>query len=286
MSAASSPSDAAVRRRSAQALAGVRADAGVRLTTAVGAASSRIDELAERGGYRARFPRRADGACEAVIVNTGGGLVGGDQIHIDVRAGASTDTIVTSTAPERVYKSLGDASEVDVVLRAEAGSRLAWVPQPTLFYSGAILRRRFEADVAPDARLLLAESLVFGRPASGEVMGQSLLHDVWRVRRGGRLLWADAQRLDGDIAELLARPALGGGARAVGFALLVSDGAEDMLDAVRETLSNARSLAAASALPGAIVVRLVASVPEGLRADMLRVLERLEGRPAPRVWHG
>lgn len=286
MSVASSPSDAiAVAATPYTALASIRATAGVRLAAvAADDSRTRIGRLAEWGGYRARFPTRRDGVLEAVIVNTGGGLVGGDSVTMSIEAGAGTDTVVTTTAPERVYRSLGTASEVDLALTLAAGARLAWLPQPTTMYSGARLKRRFEIDLSGDAVLVAAEQVVFGRLASGEQVESGLIHDVWRVRREGRLVWADAQRLDGDIAALLARPAIGGGARATGLALCFAPDAASRLEAVRAGLNGARSLAAASAWDGTLAVRLVAATADVLRADLIRVLEILEGRPLPRVW--
>ena len=68
------------------------------------------------------------------------------------------------------------------------------------------LTRRIDVDLAPtDASLLMAEAVVFGRAAMGEAMQQGLLADRWRVRRGGRLVFAETVRLDGAIAEKLAR---------------------------------------------------------------------------------
>ena len=72
-----------------------------------------------------------------------------------------------------------------------------------------------------DATLLLAEAIVFGRSAMGEAVSEGRLFDRWRVRRGGRLVFAETVRLDGAIAQKLAAPAVAAGGVAVATVLIV-----------------------------------------------------------------
>jgi urease accessory protein len=282
MSVADSPSD--LDERTAAALAPVRAQAGIAACFAASEGKVRIARLSEHGGYRLKFPQAADGGTEAVILNTGGGLVGGDRVTFDWRVATDAHVTLTTVAPERVYRTLGPAGEVDIAMVLEGGAQAYWLPQETILYSGARLKRRFEIDVDGGASLLLAETVIFGRSASGERLGTGLLHDVWRMRRDGRLVYADAIRLEGEIGKLLARPAVAAGGKAIGLVLYIAADAEARLEDAREALRHARSLAGASTWNGLLVVRMMAHAPEGLRADLIRVVERLTGARMPRVW--
>lgn len=268
----------------AAALAPVRVVGGVELEVRAEAGRTRLAHLRERGGYRLKFPHVEGPWLEAVQLNTGGGVAGGDRLAIAVEVGRGADAVYATQAPERVYRSLGPAAELDVTISVANEARLDWLPQETLLYSGARLQRRFEVDVGESGRLLMVEAVTFGRIASGEIMRDGLLHDVWRVRRAGRLVLAEGLRLDGDIAGLLARPAIAAGGRAAALLLDVAEDAADRLDAVRAAIAGARSVCGASAWNGMLVARFLAADPADLRRDVRAALGAIGRRPLPRVW--
>ncbi|GJD89932.1 Urease accessory protein UreD [Methylobacterium hispanicum] len=257
---------------------------------AEGPGPARLRDLAEAGPLRLRFPRRHGAAeTEAVLVNTAGGVACGDRFGVAVDLGAGARLCFTSTAAEKVYRSDGPVSRIENRVRLAAGAHLAWLPQETILFDRARVRRRFEADLAPDAGLLIFEAVVFGRTARGEVLSEALFEDIWRVRRGGRLVYADTLRFEGPVGALLARPAIGGGAAACATLLDLSPGAESRLDAARGLLDGAGALgveAGASAWNGHLAVRMLAPGIGPLRALAVRFLEGYRALPVPRVWQG
>lgn len=242
----------------------------------------------ESGGLRLRFPHSA-GPCEAVLVNTGGGMAGGDRATIELTLQAGADLLATTQSAEKIYRSEGEAAEVAARLTLAAGARLAWTPQETILFDQSRLERRLEADLAADASLLLIESIVFGRLAMGEERITASLKDRWRIRRDGRLVFADELRLD-DAAETLSRPAVGRDARAIASFLFMAPEAAAHLDALRTVFDEIGAAGGAlvdvgaSALDGFIVGRALSQDPTRLRALVLAVMMALTGRPAPRVW--
>ena len=155
-----------------------------------------------------------------MLINTAGGMAGGDRFAIDIAAGPGARVVVTTAAAEKVYRALDPAATVDVRLTVGPGAALAWLPQETILFDRAKLRRSIEIDLADDARLLLAEAIVFGRSGMGEAVEECELSDRWRLRRGGRLVHAEALRLDGAVAAKLGRPAVANGGIAVATVLL------------------------------------------------------------------
>lgn len=238
--------------------------------------------LRESGGFRVRFPRA--GPCEAVMINTGGGMTGGDRLSVDITLEPGAEAIATTQSAEKVYRSTGADTQVDVRLALEDGSRFAWLPQESILFDGARLSRRFTVDMAEDARLTLAESVTFGRGAMGEEVRRASLADTWRVRRAGSLLFAENIRLDGDLAAHLDRSAIGGGARAVATVLHVAPDAEARIDEARDALAAAESDCGASAWSGMMVVRFAAPSPVAVRRDLARFLQAFRSGPLPRVW--
>ena len=239
--------------------------------------------LYEAGGLRLRCPR-VSGGCEAVSINTGGGIAGGDTARVDYVLEAGARVTFTSQSAEKVYRAEGDASDLRMSLTLAAGAVAEWLPQETILFDGARLDRRLDIDMAEDASLILLESVVFGRLAMGEEMRHGRFTDRWRVRRGGRLALAENVRLDGPVRALLDCPALGQGARAVASFLIIAPQAEARLDEVRALLADVAFPHGASAWNKMLLARLAAPSPEALRAVIVRLLAGLRGRAAPRVW--
>ena len=241
----------------------------------------------EAGGLRLRFPRLAPGAvpgCEAVCINTGGGMVGGDRARLAFQCQADAAVTVTTQSAEKIYRAEGAPTAIDVSLDLQRGATLEWLPQETILFDRVRLKRSLSADLTSDATLLLVESLVFGRLAMGETVSTGLLQDRWRIRRDGRLVFAEELRLEGDIVKQLDRPALGGGARVFATLLLVAPEAEARLEEMRDVLGHAPAEAGASAWNGLLSVRMASPSPERVRATIVLLLNRLRGRAAPRVW--
>src|SRR3954449_6474613 len=101
----------------------VRASGGVRVRFAANAGRTQAIERAESGGYRVRFPRVAK-TCEAVLINTGGGMAGGDRMHVGISLDAGAAAVVTTQAAEKIYRSQGALTEIGIDLTLASGSRL------------------------------------------------------------------------------------------------------------------------------------------------------------------
>ncbi|MGO9423294.1 urease accessory protein UreD [Roseiarcus sp.] len=261
-----------------------RAAAEARATFARTGGRTEPQNLFETGGLRWRFPRSTS-PCEAVLVNTGGGVAGGDSYRIALTLGEGAAVEATTTAAEKVYRSDGPPARIATTLRIEGGARLFWLPQETILFDGARLARALTIDIAADAELIAVETLVFGRLAMGEARIDATLSDSWRLRRAGRLVFADATRLD-DAGASLDRPACGAGSRAVAVMVAAAPDVEGRLTDVRAALEGRSGdvEAGASAFDGLLVVRLISASPSRLREAVIPVILALSGRKPPRLW--
>jgi urease accessory protein len=246
--------------------------------------------LYQRTPCRVLFPAPEPGDLAiAALLTTSGGLAGGDRLRLSLRVEAGACVLATTAAAEKVYRSLGPSAEIEVALAVEEQGWLEWLPQETILFDRARLRRRIDVALALEARLIAAEMLTFGRAARGEHFAQGLLHESWRVRVSGRLLWADALRLDGDVAAELAAPFGFGSAGALATAIYVGADAADHLPSAR-TLAEAEG-GAASLVNGILVARFFAPRADAVRRALTRYLcelRHLAGNlPAalPRLWH-
>ncbi|WP_213773408.1 urease accessory protein UreD [Bradyrhizobium sp. dw_78] len=244
---------------------------------------TRRRHLHESGSLRVRFPSPEAEGLSAVFVNTAGGVAGGDRFDIDIATGEGARLAVTTAAAEKVYRAQGAAAQLNIALKAAAGSHLAWLPQETILFDRARISRKIDIDLADSASLLLCEIVVFGRAAMGERMLQGEFIDRWRVRRGGRLVFAETVRLDGDIGEKLNRPAIAGGGVAIGTVLIVP-GDEALVERIRELSESFGGEVGVSAWNGFAMVRFCAQDATRLRADIMAVLGRASGSALPRLW--
>lgn len=250
----------------------VRADSGV----------TRRGDVHEAGSLRVRFPNAERDVLEAVLVNTAGGTAGGDRFSVSLHARESARLQLTTAAAEKIYRSHGPAARVVVELRADANSHLAWLPQETILFDEANVSRSIDIDLADTATLALCEIVVFGRAAMGERMRQGRFRDRWRLRRGGKLVFAENVALDGDIAASLDRPAVAKGGAAVGTLLLVP-GNEDTVTRIRDAAPAFAGEVGFSAWNGFALARFCAQDAAALRADVVKTLA-LAQMPLPRLW--
>jgi urease accessory protein len=244
---------------------------------------TRRRRLHESGSLRVRFPSPEAEGLSAVFVNTAGGVAGGDRFDIDIAAGEGARLTLTTAAAEKVYRAESSPAKLNISLKAAAGAHLGWLPQETILFDRARVSRQIDIDLADSASLLLCEIVVFGRAAMGERMLEGQFVDRWRIRRGGRLVFAETIRLDGDIGAKLASPAIAKGGVAVGTALIVP-GDEALVENIRTLSDSFGGEVGISAWNGFAMARFCAQDAARLRADMMAVLGRASGSALPRLW--
>jgi urease accessory protein len=268
-----------------------RVAGAARLVCARRGAASVIADLYQKAPCRLLFPdTEADDPFTAVLLTTSGGLTGGDRLDIEMGVREGVAATITTQAAEKIYRSIGNDCTVHIQLNVAADAWAEWLMQETILFEGARLSRHTEADVAASGRLLAVESLVFGRGAMGETFDHGLIHDVWRIRQDGRLVWTDAVRLEGDVAAERRKP-FGFGA-AAGCATLIYVGADAAryLDVAREALAQTEAAGGASSFDGLLIIRLLAGDATHLRVAVAHCAKRLRvaiaGLPErmPTVW--
>jgi urease accessory protein len=261
-----------------------RATGDVALAVVAACGASRRARVHEAGSLRARFPNaHRVGALDAVIVNTAGGMTGGDRFAIDIDVGAGASLTVTTASAEKIYRSLGADTEIGVKLAVGSGALLAWLPQETILFDRARLRRTIDVDLAPDARVLLGEAIVFGRAAMGEIVACGSLFDRWRVRVDGALVFAETVRLEGEIAQRLSEAAIASGGAAVASVLKIP-GDDEAVAAIRVLAPHFAGEVGATSWNGLALARLVAADGATLRRDLAAVLTTWGTDPLPRLW--
>ncbi len=253
-----------------------------------------LGDLYQRAPCRVLFPTvDPDEAMQAVLLTTCGGLTGGDRTEVAIELAAGARATLTTQAAEKLYRALPDEPQTQVQVRLQLADDAwaEWLAQETILFNGARLRRELRVDMARTARLLATESLVLGRTAMGEQFVSGSVYDTWRIRVGGRLVWADALSLTGQMTSLLGAPFGFGTAVAYSTVVYVGADAAEYLTDVRSVLRDCGVQAGATAFDGMLICRLLGTDAAALRRALVAVVGRIRRRAAalperlPRVWY-
>jgi len=251
-----------------------------------------LADLYQRAPCRFLFPDGPAGdPPQAVSITTSGGLTGGDRLRVELAIGENAAATIATQAAEKLYRALpGEAdTRIDTHVSVGPGGWGEWLGQEAILFDGARVRRGFEAEIAGDARLLAVESLVFGRGAMGEEYRHGRVHDSWRIRRDGRLVWVDVLRLDGDVAGTMALPFGFGEARATATIVYAGADAATHVDLARG-LVPVGVRGGATCLDRLLIVRMLSVDPAALKQAVIRMAGALRAAAGgwtdrlPAVW--
>jgi urease accessory protein len=250
-----------------------------------------LADLYQRSPAKAMFPRIDGKDCrEVVFLNTAGGIAGGDRLHYTLTAGEGSTITATTQTAERVYRAIGEPGHVTTRIEARGNAAVEWLPQETIVFERGRLTRETHIHMEASARVLAMDWLLLGRTASGEVLRTGEIRDNWRIRRDGRLVWADTFRLGEDIAAQTARASLLGGCTALATLVYAAADAEGHLDTAREMLDPLGIKAGGTFVNGLLICRFAAELASDLRRAVITFLRafraELGGFPPalPRVW--
>jgi len=245
-----------------------------------------LDRLYQSGCLKARLLRPEPRHCaEAVLLNMSGGVVGGDRLFHDIRWGPATHAVVTTPACEKLYRAASCTATVQTALSVAEGASAEWLPQETIVFDRAMVKRDLQVRLAVGATFTGIESVVLGRAEMGETVQRVWLRDCWRIWRGDRLIYADAFNLGGNVSELLIRAPTLQGHRAFANLLHIGPRAEAELQRIRDFLADCGCICGASAWNGMLSARLVARDGATLRQAVAQALGIIRGNLAlPRVW--
>ncbi|QXX76743.1 urease accessory protein UreD [Methylovirgula sp. HY1] len=262
-----------------------RSEGGLRLGFKRRGPLTVLDNLFQSGCLRARILRAEPGhPTEAVLLNTAGGLTGGDRLSLTISWEPGTHAVVTNQACEKLYRAAAGEARIETTLDVKEGATAEWLPQEAILFDRASVWRDLQVRLSGGAVFTGLEAVVLGRAAMGETVQSTRFKDRWRIWRGDRLVYADAFGLNGDIASLLAQAPVTQGHIAFANLLHVGPAGEMALEQVRALLPTCGCVAGASAWNGLLTIRFVADSSARLRSALVRVLDTLRVTPLPRVW--
>ena len=267
---------------------------------------TRLVERHHKGPLIVQRPFYPEGdPCHVYLVHPPGGVVGGDELRIDVQVDAGAHALVTTPAATKFYRCEARVSSQTQELHAK-GATLEWLPQENIFYRGADTRTATRVHVDAGSRFIGWEINCLGLPARGEPFDAGTLRldlELWRsapalvpapikpdpfcLEKGAAPIFIDRLRLRGE-SEARGAPWGLAGQEAVGT-LLATPATADDVECVRELVAD-KPHAAVSLVDGVLVLRALAPQAEAVRNLFISAWQRLRpriiGREAvlPRIW--
>ena len=225
------------------------------------------------------------GVCHSVLVHPPGGVVGGDELAIELTLGEGAHALVTTPGATRFYRSAGATATQALRVVAGAASRFEWLPLETIAYSGCMASNTLRFELAPDAEMIGWDVTALGLPESDRPFDAGRF--TQSIELPGR--WLERGAVAAGDDRLLDSP-LGWAGRRVLATMWFATG--DSLDSARSDalLDAARSVAAAHPLAattgatspqqGVIVVRALAARVE----PAMELLQRIWRAWRPLAW--
>ena len=259
-----------------------RANGRVEIGLVLKKTSNNLSHLFQSGCLKAMIPKNHSNVPDVVLVNTAGGITGGDKlsVSVDLKEGARA-TVTTQTA-ERIYKSNNGFGKIEVHLDLKQNSFLDWLPQETILFDKSAVKREITVNMHETSKLFMVESIILGRCAMGETLTSNLFVDHWRILQGNKMRYAESLKLSNAI-ELSGLATLGEN-KALATLLYVTLNADETVEHMRDLIKQCDLVGAASAWDGKLVTRLVSASPQRLRESLIFIISEFRKKQLPRVW--
>ena len=246
-----------------------------------------------------------DGRCQLPLLHTAGGLVGGDQLSVTIKAGADSRGLVTSVAAQKVYGSVGRSKQhpkgrwasQECHFELETNADLEWLPQELVVFQGGLYKQRMQVELQPKASFLSAEVVRLGRTAAGETLNEGCWRSSLEICRqtpiGRQWELVDQLELNSDVLQNLhgmgTQPVFGSFVWAAPNPL-TADVMEILLRNCRTDRANLEGSMACGGLDQGLVARYIGPSSQAARQWFSRLwartrqLRRLSTPQPPREW--
>jgi len=249
------------------------------------------------GPLRVLQPLHPEGPaiCHHVVLHPPGGVVGGDQLHIEARLDAGTHALITTPGATRFYRSEGAIALQHATLQVAAGARLEWLPLEAIAYGGCIAHNHVRAELATGAQMMGWDVLALGLAAAGQPFTAGVFRQTLELPG----VWLDSARIAA-ADEVLLRSPLGWDGQAVLATMWFAAGEplpavrrDALLDAARQAIAGhelAPRAGATAPQPSLVLVRVLAprvepamQLLQRVRAAWRQVAWQLAGDTV-RIW--
>src|SRR6185436_15824208 len=186
------------RTRSSTGRADMGWHAALELGFAAASGATRLARRKHRGPLVVQRPflPEGPGVAHVYVLHPPGGLVGGDELTLDVEVDAGAHALVTTPAASKIYRTNGAAVRQVQRLRVAGGATLEWLPQEAIIYDGARATLETRVELGPGARFIGFDAVCFGLPARRAPFESGHCRQMFEIFRDGRPLLIERGRYD------------------------------------------------------------------------------------------
>ncbi|WP_455197920.1 urease accessory protein UreD [Kaarinaea lacus] len=225
-------------------------------------------------------------SCHTYLLHPPGGVVGGDQLSIDIAVAQKAHALITTPGSGKLYRSAGPVARIEQQLRVEDQGVLEWLPQDTILFAGCNVDMLTRVDLDQHARFIGWEILCLGRPTSGESFDRGHCRQRVELWRDGLPVVLERNRFKGGDPLLTASWGLQD--YPVTATMVATPANKEILEAVRDTVKD--NGFSATLLDDVLVCRYLGLQGEHARKAFTQawtvIRPLLLNKPAcpPRIW--
>jgi len=134
--------------------------------------------------------------CHVYVLHPPGGVVGGDQLKLDIDARSGAQGLITTPGAGKFYRSAGKTAGLQQNFNVSGNAVLEFLPLGNIYFPAAELSSKVLVNLDEDAKFAGWEIHCFGLPANDEdfTAGNVLLNTELRV--DGKLLLHERLNID------------------------------------------------------------------------------------------
>ena len=145
------------------------------------------------------------GACHVYILHPPGGVVGGDQLDINIELHEKTEVLVTTPAATKFYRSNGAEAKTTQIFKVAKNAYLEWLPQETILFNTSYVDMITRVQLETDGQFIGWEIVCFGRPASEELYNNGYVKQSIEIWRNNTPLCIERNKIDGSSELMTAK---------------------------------------------------------------------------------
>ena len=229
-----------------------------------------------------------DDLCHIYLLHPPGGVVGGDQLDIEVKVEPEGHALITNPGATKFYASAGHTALQNQRIDVASGASLEWLPQENIFFPGAICQLKTDIQLTADSRFIGWDIQCLGRPVNQERFDIGRLDIALNlsIEHHPKLM----ERLRISEPEAINNPANLRGLP-VNATLLATPADKDLLAALRQNLQPVKQgVTGLTLLDNLLVARYLGESTEEARNHFIDIWKQIrptviERSPCPpRIW--
>lgn len=242
-----------------------------------------LKDLYQSGSAKFRFPHCDDNCFEAVMINSAGGSTGGDHLDWSIKIDQNAQATITSQAYEKIYRSNNnDPAYINIHLDIAQNASLLWLPQETIFYNQASLNRNIEVNITSTSKILMVETIIFGRKLMKEEVTSGYFNDRWIIKRDDKIYHAESTHLNDNFLYQMKQTIGFNQNCVISTIIFINPDCHLYEDKANEIIDKQGAI---STWNGKLIARLIDNDPYMLRKKIIALIKLFSnGNGVPKIW--